>query len=118
MTQLERLKIRLGDEIAPSDNSKNPLLTELLDVAEQDIMNKLYPFGTTIETLDESGNVVRKEPVFEERYRNLQVELALIMYNMMGVEGQTAHSENGVVRNYTTYSSLLRHVVPKPKVFG
>jgi hypothetical protein len=38
------------------------------------------------------------------------------MYNKLGVEGQTSHSENGVSRSYSSASvseELLREITPK-----
>lgn len=115
MTQLERLKLRLSSELAESDDSQDALLEELLLAAEQDILNKRYPFGTTITYLDENGNLQTKCAELEERYKGLQVELALVKYNMQGVEGQTSHAENGVTRAYKSYDALLSQVMPKAK---
>ena len=115
MTQLERLKLRLSNELAKSDDSQDTLLEELLLVAEQDILNKRYPFGLTTTYLDIEGNLQTREVEIDERYLGLQVELALVKYNMQGVEGQTSHTENGVTRAYKSYDALLRQVIPKAK---
>lgn len=98
-SQLERVKIHLG--IADADITKDDLLEELLDSSKADILNRRYPFGYTSNTL-------------EPRYFTLQVELAVIKYNMLGAEGQTAHSENGIQRTYN--NKLLEQVVPLAKV--
>ena len=96
MTQLNRVKIRLG--ILEADTTKDALLEEYLVSAEADIMNKRYPFG------------IPEDTVLETQYYNIQVELAIIKYNQQGVEGQTGHSENGIDRSYG--NTLLDKVVP------
>lgn len=94
MSQLERVKVRLKI----TGNSEDILIQEFLDSAKSDIMNRRYPYGTT-------------ETELESQYLTLQVELAIIKYNMMGVEGQATHSENGISRTYS--NKLMDAVVPK-----
>jgi hypothetical protein len=96
--QLERVKIRLG--IPDADISKDDLLDEFLESAKQDILLRRYPFG---------GNTI-----LEPQYINLQVDLAVIRYNMQGVEGQASHSENGINRQYD--NKLLSQIIPLAKV--
>jgi hypothetical protein len=104
MTQLDRLKIQLqitGDE---EDN----LLLELLDVAKYAILSRRYPFGEF--PVDDAG-----EPVLPNRYLNLQVRVAVYLYNKIGAEGQISHSENGIGRGYEPGDipeSLLKEVTP------
>ena len=97
MTQLERLKIRI-----PENNSDTEL-EELLESAKAVILSRRYPFG--------------EQPLeLEEKYKDLQIRIAVEMYNKRGVEGQTSHSENGVSRGYSSASvseELLREITPK-----
>lgn len=95
MGQLDRVKIRLN--IPSAVVTKDALLEELLESVKQDILNRRYPFGTD-------------NTVLEPQYLTLQVDLAVIKYNMLGVEGQDSHSENGIVRHYQ--NTLLNAVVP------
>ena len=97
MTQLERLKIRI-----PENNNETEL-EELLESAKAVILSRRFPFGEPPEEL-------------ENRYKDLQIRIAVEMYNKLGVEGQTSHSENGVARSYASASvseDLLREITPK-----
>lgn len=101
MTSLERLKIRLQQETEAEDD----LLRELLASAESAIMTRRFPFGYDPENVE-----------MPERYEDLKIRIALDMYNRIGAEGQTTHSENGVQRTYESgwiSESLLNEVVPK-----
>lgn len=102
MTQLERLKIRLSSEFPDTcDSSQNTLLQELLESARLDILSRRFPYGYEWTTK------------LEPQYYNLQVELAIIKYNMQGVEGQSSHEESGISRVYK--NTLLSQVIPKAK---
>ena len=100
MTQLERLKIRI-----PENNNETEL-EELLESAKAVILSRRFPFGEPPEEI-------------ESRYKDLQIRIAVEMYNKLGVEGQTGHSENGVSRSYSSASvseELLREITPKAGV--
>ena len=100
MTQLERLKIRI-----PENNSDTEL-EELLESAKAVILSRRFPFGEQPEEL-------------EPRFLDLQLRIAVEMYNKRGVEGQISHSENGVSRSYSSASvseELLREITPKAGV--
>jgi hypothetical protein len=102
--QLERLKIQL--EI--KDDDQNFLLMEMLESAKFAILSRRYPFGDF--PVSDTG-----EPILEQRYCDLQVRIAVYLYNKMGAEGQIAHSENGISRSYEAGDipeSLLDQVVP------
>ena len=100
MTQLERLKIRIPE------NQSDTELEELLESAKAVILSRRFPFG---EQPDE----------IEPRYKDLQIRIAVEMFNKIGIEGQTSHSENGVSRSYSSASvseELLREITPKAGV--
>lgn len=66
-------------------------------------MTRRFPFGY--------GEDVK----LPERYKDLQIRIAMDMYNRIGAEGQMSHSENGVQRTYESgwiSESLLNEVVP------
>ena len=100
MTQLERLKSRIPE----NDNELE--LEDILESAKAVILSRRYPFG--------------EQPTeLEPRYFDLQIRIAVEMYNKRGVEGQTSHSENGVSRSYSSASvseELLREITPKAGV--
>lgn len=81
---IERMKMIIGNEITEDFSA----LSAYLDIAESKILNRQYPFG-----VPENAEV-------ETRYQQMQVEIAVFLYNKRGAEGETAHTENGVTRNY------------------
>jgi len=76
-TPLERLKALLPD----ADESQDALLTELLDQAQDYILT----YTNRTEMLDSMSAG--------------HVRLALLYYNRLGVEGESAHGEGGVSRS-------------------
>lgn len=100
MTQLERLKIRI------TENVSDEMLTDILESAKAVILSRRFPFG--------------EQPTeIEDRYKDLQIRIAVEMFNKQGAEGETAHSENGVSRTYSSASvseELLREITPKAGV--
>ena len=99
MVAIDKLKVRLGNV-----DVNDELLKELLDSAATAILSRRFPYGY------EAGQEV---PV---QYEDLQIRIALTMFNKMGGEGETAHNENGISRSYEAGwipESLLSEVVPK-----
>lgn len=100
MTQLERLKIRIPEKVIDAE------LEDLLESAKAVILSRRFPFG--------------EHPIdIEDRYKDLQIRIAVEMFNKRGAEGETAHSENGVSRSYSSASvsdELLREITPKAGV--
>lgn len=98
MTQLERLKI-----LIPGEKNES-MLQELLSQAESAIKRK------------------RRTPPelpMESQFADLQIEIAVFLYNKLGSEGETSHSENGVSRTYENAhipGSMLNTIVPLGKV--
>ena len=100
MTQRERLKIRITENVSDVE------LDDILESAKAVILSKRFPFGNYPEDV-------------EERYKDLQVRIAVEMFAKRGAEGETAHSENGVSRTYASASvseDLLREITPKVSV--
>ena len=100
MTQLERLKIRITENVNYDE------LEDILESAKAVILSRRFPFGDQPEEL-------------ERRYNDLQLRIAVEMFNKRGAEGETAHSENGVSRSYASANvseDLLREITPKAGV--
>ena len=97
MTQLERLKIRITEDVTDIE------LEDILESAKAVILSRRFPFG--------------EQPTeIEERYKDLQIRIAVEMFNKRGAEGETSHSENGVSRTYSSANvseELLREITPK-----
>ena len=100
MTQLERLKIRITEKTNDAE------LEDILESAKAVILSRRFPFG--------------EQPTeIEDRYKDLQIRIAVEMFNKRGAEGETAHSENGVSRSYASANvseDLLREITPKAGV--
>lgn len=92
--RIEQMKVMLGDD--GCDISDNVAQT-YLDLAKHKILNHRYPYGTT---------KVDVEPQFEYDL----IELAIVLYNQRGVEGQETHNENGVNRKYRSVSQILSSI--------
>ena len=100
MTQLERLKIRITEKVNDAE------LSDILESAKAVILSRRFPFGDY-------------PPDVEERYKDLQIRIAVEMFNKRGAEGETSHSENGISRSYSSASvseELLREITPKAGV--
>lgn len=98
MDKLSTLKVLLG----VTDTSEDQLLLTFLSLAEEKILERLYPY-----------NVEKNE--LPQRYNGKQLEIAVYLYNKQGAEGQTAHSENGISRTYESADvpeSMLRGIAP------
>lgn len=100
MTQLERLKIRI------TENTNDIELEDILESAKAVILSRRFPFG--------------EQPAeIEDKYKDLQIRIAVEMFSKRGAEGETSHSENGVSRSYASASvseELLREITPKAGV--
>ena len=97
MTQLERLKIRITENVTDGE------LEDILESAKAVIMSRRFPFGDWPEEI-------------EPRYKDLQIRIAVEMFAKRGAEGETAHSENGISRSYASANvseDLLKEITPK-----
>ena len=97
MTQLERLKIRI------TENVNDVELEDILESAKAVILSRRFPFG--------------EQPAeLEERYKDLQIRIAVEMFAKRGAEGEISHSENGISRTYASANvseDLLKEITPK-----
>ena len=96
--KLEKLKVLISPETASDD-----LLLYLLEQAEGIILNRRYPFGAP------------EGAALSTPHQQIQIRMAVELFNKMGAEGQTAHDENGIKRTWAAGDvspSLLRMVVP------
>ena len=84
MTQLERLRIRITET-----DISDVELEDILESAKAVILSRRFPFS---EYPDE----------IENRYKDLQIRIAVEMFNKWGAEGETSHSENGISRTYSS----------------
>lgn len=99
MTETQKL-MTLQTMVGSSDTDE--VLSTYLAIAGGKIIAKAFPY---------------KEDVTEvpAKYEYLQLEIAAYMLNKRGAEGQTAHTENGITRQYENADiplSMLKAVTP------
>ena len=102
LTQLQKLKLWL--DMPDSETSDDQKLQLMLDRAESVIKHR--------------RNWPDEEPM-EPRWNELQIQIALFLWNKQGAEGETQHTENGVSRSYENADipvSLLNDITPLVKV--
>lgn len=105
-TNLDKLKTYLKIE----DNSEDALLSLLLEQADSKILNKRFPFGYTE---DQKAKALIQ-------YADIELDIAIYLYNRRGSEGQTSHGEVGMSRGYESAgvpNSFVADIVPLVKVF-
>jgi len=95
--KIEQIQVMLGENYPPK------VLSVYLRQAKQLILNKRFPFGL-------QPNDV------ETQYEQLQIELAISLFNLKGAEGQKSHNENGVSRTWRTKEEIMHDVVPYASV--
>jgi len=91
--RIEHLKALIGD-VDTADI--------YIEIAEGEVFRRAYPLGEFPEELP-------------HEYDWLTIQIAQALYLKAGAEGESAHDENGIRRNYTTDGipqSLLRQIVP------
>ena len=87
-----------------SEETDESLLEIYLELAEDAVLERLYPYGADDYDI----------PV---KYSNIVLELALRFYMRRGAEGENYHSENGVNRTYNSDNKdLLDRIVPRGKL--
>lgn len=100
-TQVELLTRKLTNE-----NVTEQEISDLLESAKSIILANRYPFEEPPDEL-------------ENRYKDLQIRIAVELFSKIGVEGEIMHTENGVSRQYSSADvspALLKEIVPKAKV--
>ena len=84
------------------------VLSTYLELAGRKIIAKAFPYRTDVTEVPSI-------------YEYLQVEIAAYMLNKRGAEGQTAHTENGITRQYENAdvpSSMLKTITPHVGTFS
>ncbi|MEC1177622.1 phage head-tail connector protein [Metasolibacillus meyeri] len=88
-TQLDKLKMTLGI----SDDTKDAELGLILDDVQDDILT--WTNRTELPKMLES--TVR--------------QIAVIRYNMQGIEGQTSHAEGGISRSFDSLTQSIQNTI-------
>lgn len=101
MTNLERLKIRVPEATEAE-------LEDVLESAKDVILSRC--FVSPHRASEEDRAVALTE------HNEKVLRASVVIYNMRGIEGQTAHSENGVARSFDDYEGLkpiLESIIPR-----
>lgn len=104
MTELEKLTLCRVMVEQPNDATgwSDEVLVSYLKIAGQIILNRAYPYDSTITEVP-------------RRYGVLQCEIATYLLNKRGAEGEVAHSENGISRTYASANvpeAMLSDIIP------
>lgn len=105
MTDVDILRSRLSvgqPDLIVSDE----VLTLYLDSAKGLVMDTRYPFNNQPAEMPSQFEAVR-------------MDIAVELYQKIGAEGQTAHSESGIDRTYAAAlvsPGLIRRITPLAKV--
>lgn len=95
-------KITITKYLLDDESVNESIISSYLSIAEQEILNRAYPFDDT-----------KKE--VPDKYAFLQCEIAVYLINKRGAEGQLGHTENGIDRKYETGhipKSLISQIIP------
>ncbi len=92
----DAIQTMLGEDV--DDN----VLEIYLQQAKQKILNHRFPYGTELTDV-------------EARYESDLLELAIVLYNERGAEGQSNHNENGVNRQWRSEQQILKSI---PRMVG
>lgn len=89
-------------------NESDTTLLSYLSIAKRKMMNRLYPFGSPTDA------------DIPEEYESLQLEIAVVLMNKRGIEGEVTHNENGVSRTYggADVNTLLAEITPNCAIPG
>lgn len=83
-----------------------------LDNAAEIILNQMYPYDESRERLTELA--------VPDKYLYTQMQIAVVLLNKRGADGESMHIENGINRHYSSTdipADLRRQIVPKAVTF-
>ncbi|MDT8715442.1 phage head-tail connector protein [Clostridium sp. 19966] len=91
MDQLSKVKIKLGYSL--EDTSQDNLLQIYLDDAKEYILGAIH------------------QDAIPDGLLSAQVEIAIIFFNKLGIEGESAHNEGGINRTFEGIpDSILKRI--------
>lgn len=111
MTNAEKIAfMRATGNMADTARFTDTVLSAFLVSAGDAILERMYPFGVPDDVTE-----------VPEKYHVKQCKIAVYLYNRLGSEGETYHSENGINRTYASAdvpADMLRGIVPLGKVLS
>lgn len=101
MDNIERLKIRIPQATEAE-------LEDVLETAKDTILSRCF-VSIAKATAEEKAKML-------EEHNEKVLKVAVIIYNMRGIEGQISHSENGISRSFAENEGLkpiLEQIIPR-----
>lgn len=88
------------------------------DLSDEDLFDEIE---SAIESVNDRRHFTpTKTKLFEDKYKNIVIRLAICSIAKMGAEGETLHSENGINRTYSGASEhpsdILSEIVPLGRI--
>ena len=105
---LDRLKSRLDVD------DQDALLEDIIESSKELFLMLRYP--TSNYPVDSND-----EPIIERRWNDWILRAAIEIYSRIGVEGQTGHHENSIIRTYdsaTISTALINEITPVVGISG
>lgn len=99
--QLKEQLVTLIDDSSQTEGADS-LLSLLVKIATDAVRARRYPYGTGEEDIS--------------RYETVILCVALELFGKLGAEGQTKHTEAGVIREWAEESPSLKSVIPVVKM--
>ena len=87
------------------------------DIKDEDDVVLKYEVNRAIKEINRCRRFTQtNEKIIDPKYEDMIIPLAITSFAKIGAEGQTSHSENGVVRNYTSGGDypkdMLDEIIP------
>ena len=87
------------------------------NVTDKDMPNLEYEVKRAIREINRHRRFDATETkLYDVKYEDMIIPLCLTAFAKIGAEGQTSHSENGIVRNYTSGGDypidVLNSIIP------
>lgn len=105
MTSIEELETQLKNKLERRD---------FTNVADEDVEDEIK---RAIRTINRHRHFdATEDKPYDPKYEDLIIPLAVCAFSKIGAEGESSHSENGIVRSYTSGgdypSSMLDEIIP------
>lgn len=82
---------------------KKILTSKGFDIADEDDYVLTYEVERAIAEINNCRNFdATEEKPYDKKYEHMIIPLSVSAFAKSGAEGQNSHSENGIVRNYTS----------------
>lgn len=100
--KIELVRTMIDPIGADAEINTDAVILAYLRLAGRKVIDRCYPYRSDVKDVP-------------ARYAMNQVEIAVYLMNKRGGEGETAHGENGVSREYESAGvpeSMLKNIVP------